>query len=256
MPAYRELPAPPGLERQVACVWESGGTATRVLPDACVDIVWSQGRLIVAGPATAPVLAPETPGQGRFGVRFRVGLAGSALGLPASELLDESVPVAEVWGASGERLEDRVAGADAPLDALVAGVAERIADAREDVVRGAVLRVREGDAGVAGLARAAALSERQLLRRFERAVGYGPRTLRRVLRLQRFLTLARSGGSLARLAADAGYADQAHLTRECGALTGLTPAALLAEGAGPAGEPPGTSEPFKTLGFGAVTLRA
>jgi AraC-like DNA-binding protein len=255
--AYRELPAPPGLERQVACVWESGGTATRVLPDACVDIVWTQGRLVVAGPATVPVLAPATPGQGRCGVRFRVGLAGAALGLPASELLDESAPLAEVWGAEGRRLEERVGRADRPLAALVAGVGERIAGAREDVVRGAVLRVHDGDAGVAGLAREAALSERQLLRRFERAVGYGPRTLRRVLRLQRFLTLARSGGSLARIATEAGYADQAHLTRECGSLTGLTPAVLLAEGAGPAGEPaPHASETFKTLGFGAVTLRA
>lgn len=255
--AYRELPAPPGLERQVACVWESGGTATRVLPDACVDIVWSQGRLIVAGPATAPVLAPATPGQGRCGVRFRVGLAGASLGLPASELLDESVGLAEVWGTAGKRLEDRVAAADAPLAALVGGVAERIADAREDLVRQAVLRMHGGEAGVAGLARGAALSERQLLRRFERAVGYGPRTLRRVLRLQRFLTLARAGRPLARLAAEAGYADQAHLSRDCGALTGLAPGALLAAGAGPAGEPlPAGSETLTTHRLGAVTLRA
>lgn len=255
--AYRELPPPPGLERQVACAWESGGTATRVLPDACVDIVWSQGRLIVAGPATGSVLAPATPGQGRCGVRFRVGLAGAALGLPASALRDESVPLDEVWGRAGRRLRDRVAGADDPLDALVGGVAERIQGAREDVVRSAVLRVQEGEARAAGLARAAFLSERQLLRRFERAVGYGPRTLRRVLRLQRFLRLAGSGAPLARLAADAGYADQAHLTRECVALTGLTPAALLAEGATPAGEPgPATSETYKMLRHGAVTLPA
>ncbi len=255
--AYRELPAPPGLERQVACVWESGGTATRVLPDACVDVVWSAGRLIVAGPATVPVLASATPGEGRCGVRFRVGLAGAALGLPASELLDVSVPLVDVWGGEGRRLEGRVAAAERPLAALVAGVAERIGAAREDVVRDAVLRLHEGEPGVARLARDAALSERQLLRRFERAVGYGPRTLSRVLRLQRFLALARSGEPLARLAVDAGYADQAHLTRECGALAGLAPAALLAEGAGPAGEPaPVTSETFKTGGLGAVTLRA
>ena len=68
----------------------------------------------------------------------------------------------------------------------------------------------------------------------------GPRTLRRVLRFQRFLAAARTAepGSLARLAADAGYADQAHLARDCRRLAGLTPSALLAEGAGPAGERP------------------
>jgi AraC-like DNA-binding protein len=36
-----------------------------------------------------------------------------------------------------------------------------------------------------------------------------------------------SGGTLADLAAEAGYADQAHLSRECLRLTGLTPRDLL-----------------------------
>jgi AraC-like DNA-binding protein len=80
------------------------------------------------------------------------------------------------------------------------------------------------------------VSERQLRRRFEDAVGYGPKTLARVLRFQRFLALAAGGGDLARLALSAGYADQAHLTRECRRLAGRTPVALLASGAPAAGE--------------------
>jgi AraC-like DNA-binding protein len=258
MPVYRELAPPPGLEAQVACVWVGGDDAVRVLPDACVDIVWASGGLIVAGPATMADLAPATPGQDRCGVRFRVGMAGSALGLPASELLDRVVPLAEVWGAAGRRLEDRVAGAERPLETMVAGVAARVAQARDDVVRAAVGRVRRGETSVERLARAGALSERQLRRRFERSVGYGPSTLRRVLRFQRFLAAAQTGGSLARLAADAGYADQAHLARDCRRLAGLTPGALLAEGAGPAGERPAAemSESFKTAAAVSATLRA
>ena len=60
----------------------------------------------------------------------------------------------------------------------------------------------------------------------------------RVQRFQHFLALAEQqpGAALSRLAAEAGYADQAHLTRECGRLSGLAPAALLAAGAAPAGE--------------------
>jgi AraC-like DNA-binding protein len=256
MAAYRELAPPPGLEQQVACVWVGGGGATRVLPDACVDIVWTRGRLVVAGPATMPDLAPATPGQSRCGVRFRVGMAGSALGVPASELLDQVVPVADIWGAAGRRIEWRVAAAERPLDALVAGVAGRISGAPDDLAREAVLRVRRGETSVERLARASALSERHLRRRFERSVGYGPGTLRRVLRFQRFLAAARGGGSLARLAADAGYADQAHLARECRRLAGLTPSALLAEGAGPAGEPvEGLSDPYKPAAARAAILR-
>jgi transcriptional regulator GlxA family with amidase domain len=71
------------------------------------------------------------------------------------------------------------------------------------------------------------LSDRQLLRRFQASVGYGPKTLDRVLRLQRFLARADALGSgdesLARVAVELGYADQAHLTRECVALAGATP---------------------------------
>jgi AraC-like DNA-binding protein len=257
MPAYREFAPPPGLEAQVACVWVGGDGAVRVLPDACVDIVWARGRLIVAGPATMPDLSPATPGQDRCGVRFRVGMAGSALGLPAAELLDRVVPLAEVWGPAGRRLEDRVAGAERPLETLIAGIAGRIAPACDGVVREAVARVRRGESSVERLARSGALSERQLRRRFERSVGYGPSTLRRVLRFQRFLAAAQAGGSLARLAADAGYADQAHLARDCRRLAGLTPSGLLAAGVGPAGERSAEmSDSFKTRAAAPATVRA
>jgi transcriptional regulator GlxA family with amidase domain len=75
------------------------------------------------------------------------------------------------------------------------------------------------------------LSERQLHRRCTAAFGYGPKVLDRVLRLQSALSLLGGvpGINLAQVAADAGYADQAHLTREVGALTGLTPATVRSE---------------------------
>jgi len=77
------------------------------------------------------------------------------------------------------------------------------------------------------------LSERQLRRRFEAGVGYGPKTLHRILRFRRWLQCARrpaaGGFGLAALAAVSGYADQAHLSREVARLAGVPPAALLSE---------------------------
>jgi transcriptional regulator GlxA family with amidase domain len=73
------------------------------------------------------------------------------------------------------------------------------------------------------------VSERQLRRRSRAAVGYGPATLRRVLRFRRFVSSVDQAGEaadLAWLAAKTGYADQAHLTRESTRLAGLPPAAL------------------------------
>jgi len=74
------------------------------------------------------------------------------------------------------------------------------------------------------------LSLRQLRRRCHAVVGYGPKTLQRVLRFRRFVARVDAHPDvldLAAIAAEAGYADQAHLTRECARLAGLTPAALV-----------------------------
>jgi methylphosphotriester-DNA--protein-cysteine methyltransferase len=73
------------------------------------------------------------------------------------------------------------------------------------------------------------MSGRQLRRRCLDAVGYGPKALHRILRFRRFVSridAAGPGADLALIAADAGYADQAHLTRESVRLAGLPPAAL------------------------------
>jgi hypothetical protein len=214
--AYRELPtaSPP-----FACVWTNdGGPRThRILPDACVDIVSRDGDLIVAGPATHAHLT--TVAGAVFGVRFRIGAAGPALGLPAAELLDLSVPLEDVWGAEARRIEAT------NVHELAAAIAPR--GQIDALVRAAATGTPRHALGI---------GDRQLRRRFLDAVGYGPKTLERILRFQRFLALAADDGDLARLALEAGYADQAHLTRECTRLAGLPPAALLAEGAGPAGE--------------------
>ena len=232
--AYRELPQ---RDELVACLWTNdGGPRThRILPDACVDIVSVNGRLRVAGPATRAHMT--TAGGATFGVRFRIGAAGAALGLPASELLDLSVPLEDVWGAAAGRIE--------ATSAHELAEAVRRRGAADPLVRAAATGTPRQALGI---------GDRQLRRRFLDAVGYGPKTLERILRFQRFLVLAgRDGAGLARLALDAGYADQAHLTRECTRLAGLPPAALLAEGAGPAGE---RSVSFKTPRLATATMAA
>jgi AraC-like DNA-binding protein len=252
---YVELAPPAGIDAAVACVWSSGGDAARVLPDACVDVVFTAGRLIVAGPATAVHLVAGTPGRDRCGVRLRVGAAGAALGLPAGELLNLDVAPADLWGAAGRRLEARVAAAPAPLPALVEGLAERLAGAKPDPLVRHAARLMDKGLTPGQAARAACISERQLRRRFERAVGYGPATFLRVHRFQRFLVLAarRPATPLAALAADAGYADQAHLARECRRLSGASPTVLLRQGVTPAGEKSGS---FKLWSSSPATITA
>src|SRR4051794_6206553 len=103
---YREIAPPRDLAPYVACLWTSRAVGGRVLPDGCADIVWTGSGLVVAGPATVPAAASIPVGTPVCGVRFRLGAAGPALGLPAGELADLTVPLAAVWDPE---LEERVA---------------------------------------------------------------------------------------------------------------------------------------------------
>lgn len=222
----------------MACVWrvEDGAgpvppAARAILPDGTVDLVWHAGTLTVAGPDTRA--RPAGPG-GALGVRLRPGAAAS-FGPSGAALRDEHPAVADVWGAEGRRLEDQVAfAADARerFALLLRAVARRSADAPPTdpaVDHVVALLGRAAGPGVAAAAREAGVGERLLRRRFAQHVGYGPKTLDRVLRLQRLLRLATStDDGLAGLAYRAGYADQAHLARETRALANATPSALVA----------------------------
>jgi AraC-like DNA-binding protein len=239
MSRYSEHPPAPDLAELVACTWERAETlepdaGVRVLPDGCVDLVWStRGGLVLAGPDTGPVVYPIESGYAAAGLRLRPGVAGSVLGLPASELRDERPELSALWGRDAARLEERIALADPArrrelLEDALRPLA-RDAEPDELVLAGLPLLGRRGSS-VAELARTLAISERALRRRFNEAIGYGPKRLDRIIRFRRLLRLTglRRDGGLAAVAAELGYADQAHLTRECRELSGLTPAELLA----------------------------
>ena len=244
-PSYQEWEPPPDLARHVACTWAGrmgprGETyVQRVLPDGCVDILWDGSHLVVAGPDTGPVDVVRRPDGFYVGIRFRPGLAASVLGLPASDLLDLRVEAAAVLGEDqAARLTDRVAtAAESSLPAAAIALGEAVSGWLPKIAEPdrlveatvAVLSRATVSRPVASLADALGVSERQFHRRCRAAVGYGPKTLDRVLRFRRFLALAEAQPhrGLARLAADAGYADQSHLNRECARLAGTTPARLV-----------------------------
>jgi AraC-like DNA-binding protein len=266
-PGYRERPPPAALRPSVSCVWArvvgpGGAGVVPVLPDACVDLIWQQGvGVFVAGPDTGPAPSVSPPGTVLAGVRFAPGAGGPALGLPLSALLDQRVEAADLGTGPAAGLA-RLDGALDPAEALrlLAGLAaEMVADGPADPLVTHAVRLLGppragrfhrgqlpgGPAGspvapAAPVAEAAqaehvatrlGVSERQLRRRCQAAVGYGPATLRRVLRFRRFVSWADAPtgppADLATAAAEFGYADQAHLTRESVRLAGLPPATLV-----------------------------
>jgi AraC-like DNA-binding protein len=212
----------------VACTWEQASTTQHeqhIVPDACVDLILADGRLTVAGPDTRPRVVTLESGSRVVGIRLRPGMAGSVLGLPASELCNVSPDAAEVLGGDvvAALLEELAAGADP--HALLLGAVQLRGAEPDPLVRAAVTALGRPRARVGPVAAELGLSARQLHRRVRDAVGYGPKMLARVLRFRRLQALPPA--PLIELALDAGYADQAHMTAEVTRLAGLSPVRFL-----------------------------
>ncbi|GAA2592379.1 helix-turn-helix transcriptional regulator [Dactylosporangium fulvum] len=200
--------------------------AGRILPDGCMDVIHCAGELLVAGPDTTAHLAWSPAGRRFTAIRFAPGTAPGILGVPADALRDQRVPLEAFWPLRRVR---RLTGMldEAPDRAAVLEAA-LIGEVRppEPWVGAAVARLRTG-ASVAAVATEVGLSERQLHRRCLFHFGYGLKTLFRILRVNDALDLARGGMAFGEVATVAGYADQAHLSREVKALAGAPLTAVL-----------------------------
>ncbi|MEV6812027.1 helix-turn-helix domain-containing protein [Micromonospora sp. NPDC051296] len=206
----------------------AGPAPTRVLPDGCLDLLWSsRAGLLVAGPDRTAFVSVSTPGERWVGLRLPPGVGPAVLGVPAIELRDRRVPLADLWGArQAATLADRAGTAAAAV--LVEVAARRLrAAGGPDPLGPRVAASLAAGATVTATAAEVGLDPRGLHRRSRHLFGYGPKTLARILRMRRALALARTGVPLAEVAARSGYADQAHLTRDVRALTGVPPTTLL-----------------------------
>jgi AraC-like DNA-binding protein len=242
-PEYREYPPPAALAGHLVCIWTqvvpagAGVITQRVLPDGCVDIVLiNEDAPVVAGPWTEPFTVRFTPGSTVIGARWYPGRAPVLLGLPAAALLNQSVALGEVWSRASSLPIAQIAG-ERTLDgrrvALEAALLARLrrAAAPDRAMHAAVGWIARHPQGrVEQLSQWIGISGRQLQRRFAAAVGYGPKRFQSVLRFQRLLGLASktpAPRTLGQLSAAAGYADQAHMTREFQRYAGQAPSRVL-----------------------------
>lgn len=203
-----------------------------VLPFPSVNVTFTPGRCRVAGVPRGRFSEVLT-GAGRvFGARFRPGGFRPFLDAPVSSITGRFVPVAEVFGAAGAALAERILGAGddaavAVMDEFLRGFQPR-RDADAELVAAAVERA-VADPAVVRVDRLAGdlgVGVRRLQRLFRDHVGVGPKWVIRRYRLHEAAARAAAGADLdlVRLAAELGYSDQAHLTRDFTALVGDPPA--------------------------------
>jgi AraC-like DNA-binding protein len=246
MESYVERPPLPELAGVVRTVWiQRTGEAAYVqrhLPTGGVEIHFPiGGHPLLVGPLTVPEVEVLPAHTTVVGVRFQPGTA-PPLPTVLDDLVDQHLGLVELWGSSGDQLVAAMAGAGTPERALMLLQAHLLQEFRragrlDPLVREAVQALMPWHpVDIDTLATHLALSASQLRRRCLQAVGLSPKVLQRTLRFQGFLALAQAGAvatgrrgadGMAGLAIDVGYADQAHLSRECLRLTGLTPRLLL-----------------------------
>ncbi|MBO9680980.1 MAG: helix-turn-helix domain-containing protein [Acidovorax sp.] len=231
---YAETPVPPSLRGTFACLWmhvlptDAADLPLLVIPDGAIDLQWIDGVVRVAGPDRQPHAEGLRPGARVLGLRFHPGAAAAWLGIDMDALTDRRVSLADLWGARATCL-----AADSSAQFVHRVAARPAANLTPDAAMAEAFRLLQSgmapaDSPLRWLSERLRQPERTLRRHFVQHFGYGPQTLARLLRYQRFLQLARTEPSapLAHLAAAAGYADQPHLARESRRLAGRPPSTL------------------------------
>jgi AraC-like DNA-binding protein len=234
--AIREHRRPAVLAAWLDCVWERGAghAGDRILPDGCIDVVFSPDRgLRLVGANTVAFVSDVEPGEPVVGARFLPGAAPALLGVAAEPVLDQRPPLSELLGDEGHRLQALLYESPDRVAVLRAWLIDQARQARapDPLVAAAVVGLVGSDRRLGPLADSLGVSERALRRRVTAAVGYGPKRLARVLRLRRALALAAAGSALADVAYEAGYADQAHFSHDCLELAGVAPGRFLQDAA-------------------------
>ncbi|MCA1440694.1 AraC family transcriptional regulator [Ensifer sp. IC4062] len=234
---YREQASSGALAGDVKCFWTHRlhePARVAVVPDGCVDIIWIYGGLAVVGPDKVAAFPELVAGETVVGARFRMGSAVSWLHTPLDAITGKTVPLDAFWGRAARALEAQIAEATdaaariAVLRAALQGRLPMVKPQSAEIA--ACVALLENDRlssvePIRVLVQETGTSERTLRRRCREHFGYGAKTLDRILRLQRFLVACRTSpqSTLATLALEAGYADQAHLSREAKVLTSLSP---------------------------------
>lgn len=224
---------------------------------AAIDVLDDGGQEVRVLPSTGAVLGLQLHGRVRAGAELLspIGVTGiqtaarryayvgptrsllvrftpqgaCCLGVPASELANRSVDLGDLvprarMGEVSERL------AEAPTVsasvAIVEHVLRGLSWSRDPLVDRALAWL--DDMSVAEVARALAISERQLERRFLTRVGLTPKRFASLRRFERAVALARASATLTEAALAAGYYDQSHFIRDVRRFADATPGELLA----------------------------
>jgi AraC-like DNA-binding protein len=242
--AIRFQEAADALRPYVGCFWivTSECDATiRVVPDGTAAIFAQlqesrPSEWFLSGPVLRPVERRFTEPTTLIGVRLRPGVAFMVSGIAAHSIVDRRIALSQCAVFRGLASIDPSSHNSAQcIDALQRFLIDRLEHASVHAVVAAALRGIDREHGCVPVATVAArcgVSTRHLNRLMRLWVGYGPKRYASIVRFQMTLLQMEhaAGRSVAFLASETGYFDQAHLTVDVGRFAGATPGNLLSRG--------------------------
>jgi AraC-like DNA-binding protein len=250
---YLEFDPPQALRRHVQCVWRLRDSSLStepqtIYPDGRCELIahlgqpmrifepeggWrQQAHCVFAGQHQAAIRLAAVGEVHCIGVRLRPAASAAMAGARLGEFAERTVDLAQIDARFA--VEFIAACREFSLDpkarsfwqCLESRVLPHTIDERVEAAI-AHLEAQHGQSRIDATAALSAMSLRSFQIRFLACVGLSAKAFARVLRLQATIrAMDRGVESLAQLAFDSGFSDQAHATREVQRLTGLTPARL------------------------------
>ncbi|MEO3792949.1 helix-turn-helix domain-containing protein [Nonomuraea sp. B10E15] len=227
-------------------------SALRMIPHPAVTLIvefgagspvvdHAAGRLrgsVAAGPGIGAGGAVWASGENVECVQVRLSpvIARAVLGVSPADLDGVVVALDDLWGREASRIRERLGEVSswrdrfALTDAMLAS--RRAAGPPVDPEVAWAWRRIAGDRGrtrIDGLAAEVGWSRKRLWSRFRSQLGLPPKRAAKLVRFDHAAHRLVAGEGAARVAADAGYADQSHLHRDVVAFTGVTPATVAGE---------------------------
>jgi AraC-like DNA-binding protein len=219
---------------------QSGRPAARreVLPDPSINLVVEPAGRLLYGVGSGRSVH-ELTGRGMVvGTKFRPGGFSGFRPGSVSALTGRVLTLPEAFGVAGAQLDGELAAA-VDIEELITAVSEFLRrhrpahDPQRTLVMEVLEAMRSAPSGtcVGDLAASFALTPRTLQRIFARHVGASPKQVLQRLRRQRAVDQLSEGGapSLARLAVELGYFDQAHLAQDFRRTLGRSPSAVVVD---------------------------
>ena len=229
----RLVASPPALRDEVEHFWIQDSmpkTVWRIVPDINAHAIFSikqeakglQANGYIVGARSEFLDTDVTNRVLTIGVRFRPGALPLLVRDSAEHFTDRAITFAEIWGRQGSSLVEQMM--DGPPCIALSNLNQFLFGRfrSEGASRFSDFLYRA--TSVAFLTRESGMPRRTLYNRMRATIGLPPRLALRIERLHEALFELNNGGSIAAAAAGAGYADQAHFTRETVCLLGETPA--------------------------------